>query len=66
MAAQQKLQALKKSQLYTEFLFIHLSNLKFPQHRKSDFLISNTQFAITWTLLPTVAELFAPPSQQYG
>jgi hypothetical protein len=36
MAAQQKLQTLKKSHLYIEFLFIRLSNLKFFEHKTSD------------------------------
>jgi hypothetical protein len=60
-----KLQTLKKSQLYIEFLFIRLNNSKFLVHRKSHILIPNS-FAVTRTLLPTVAALFAPPSQQYG
>jgi len=65
MAAQQKLRTLKISQLFIEYLFIRLSNLKFLQVRKSNFFISNTHFAITWTLLPRVGALLAPPSQQY-
>jgi hypothetical protein len=64
--AQQKLQTLKKSHLYIEFLFIRLSNLKFLEDRKSDFFTSNTHFATTQTPLPTVAALLAPPLQQYG
>jgi len=40
MAAQRKLQTLKKSQLYIESLFILLSNLKFLECRKSYIFIS--------------------------
>ena len=67
MAAQRKLQTLKNTQLYIEFLFIHFSKLKFLERSTSYiFIISKTRFAITRTLLPTVAALLAPPSEQYS
>jgi hypothetical protein len=63
MATQQKLRTLK---IFIVYLFICLSNLKFLQVRKSNFVISNTHFAITQSLLPRLGEMLAPPLQQYA
>jgi len=35
----------KKSQLFSEFIFISLNNLKSVEHKKSNFFVKNILFA---------------------
>jgi len=55
---------LKKSQSVTEFPFIWLSNLGFVEHRRSFFLIYNSNFASNcyapWTVPSGVATTLSP------
>jgi len=52
----------KKLQLFSEFLFILLNNLKSVQHNKSNFFVKNILFATPWSVPPGVAAQLPPPS----